>query len=74
MQTYEGNGGVKLDNITFYNVTATVVDPSTKFLYYTNSTATPVLYTLGGTYYDIYNVAYTTYTVPAYSSIVLIRP
>jgi hypothetical protein len=74
IQTYEENAGVKLDNITFYNINATFVDVDTKIIFYKNNTAMPITYNPGIGWYDLNNYTASNFYIPAYSSLILIKP
>ncbi len=63
-----------LDNIELYDANVAQTDPDSYVFYQYNNTTTSKTFSLSGTYLDVYGKVYTnSVTIPAYSSVVLIK-
>lgn len=70
----EQNSGITyIDNVSFYEVTATIYDPSTQLRFEYNPARVAKIISLGATYTDVNGATYTSVTLQPFTSIILVK-
>ncbi|MES2849572.1 MAG: T9SS type A sorting domain-containing protein [Bacteroidota bacterium] len=67
------SGVTYVDNLEFYEVTATSYDPAAQLRFEYNPTKVVKTVALGGTYFDVNGVSYTTVSLQPFTSVILVK-